>query len=229
MSVFGERVGFGAVTLDTPAPGVQVLQPKVGYRWGAEVYALTKFALEGTPSPPATVVELGSGSGVVSLLLAAAGCRVWAVELDSAWVALSRESAGLCTGEIREKVTFLQGDVRAILAGAAPPELPRRVDLVVTNPPWFDPAQGPISPDPRKAAARTMLAGNVADFLAAAQRLSDRVCVITRAERAAELDAAVFSRKATLGRRVVLGEWRREPSDADEPIRGFTGRTSFRS
>ena len=209
MKVYGERAGFGEVTLDTPADGVKVLQPCHGYRWGVEVYALTKFASKGAPFPQ-TVIELGSGSGIISLLMAAAGARVWGVELDPAWIVLAQESASLSSGAVQEKACFLRGDIRDLRAGELPSGLPARADLVLTNPPWFDPAEGPASPDPRKAAGRTMLAGNVRDFLAAGQRLSDRVCMITRAERVAELEARgiQFCRKETLGRRVVLVEWR---------------------
>lgn len=204
------KVAFGELSLDNPAPGVRVFQPSKGYRWGVEVYALGAFAwgrdLENLPPPPATVVELGSGSGVISLLLASLGAQVWGVERDAAWVALSRQSAAASESGVCARTRFLEGDIRDLrdIEG-----LPARVDLVVANPPWFVPGAGPVSPDSRKAAARTMLAGTVADFLAAGQTLADRVCLITREERIRELVAAGtrFSRVVPIGARIVLAEW----------------------
>lgn len=204
------QVAFGELSLDQPAPGVRVYQPRNGYRYGVEVYALTGFAwgrdLESPPPPPVTVVELGSGSGVVSLLLASLGAQVWGVERDEAWVALSQRSAAESAPSVAERVRFLHGDIRDLAAVAG---LPRRVDLVVANPPWFVPGAGPVSPDARKAAARTMLAGTVADFLAAGQSVASRVCLITREERIAELirTGIRFSRVVPIGARIVLAEW----------------------
>lgn len=204
------QVAFGELSLDQPAPGVRVFQPRKGYRWGVEVYALAGFAwgrdLENPPPPPCTVVELGSGSGVISLLIASLGARVWGVERDPAWVALSRQSASASEPEIAANCHFLCGDIRELgdVEGVPP-----RVDLVVANPPWFVPGAGPVSPDGRKAAARTMLAGTVADFLVAGQTLANRVCLITREERIRELvqSGTRFSRVVPIGARIVLAEW----------------------
>lgn len=205
---------FGELGIDHPLPGLSVLQPRKGYRFGVEVYLLTSFALgrELNPppfSPPRSVIELGSGGGVVSLLMAAAGAEVWGVERDPAWVDLARESLSLCDPAIAERVHFVEGDVRDLLRGRPVPGLPARADLVLTNPPWFDPATGPASPNAKKAVARTMLTGTVAEFFRAGQILSPRVCLITIQKRLDELRAAgvEFSRHAPIGKRVSLAEW----------------------
>ena len=168
------------LTRDTPAPGVVVWQPRRGYRYGVEVYALAHFALA---SPAASAVDLGAGSGVVGLLLASTGVRVRAVERDLRWIDLARRSAE----ESGLAIEVEAGDVREV--GGA------RVDLVVTNPPWF-PADQTISPDDWKAGARAMLHGTVADFVAGGLRLAPRVCLVTRAER--ELGPVWVARRARL-------------------------------
>ncbi len=92
------------------------------------------------------------------------------------------------------------------------------VDLVVCNPPWFEPAAGPVSPDRRRAAARTMLGASVADFVDAGLLLAPRVCIVTRVERQAMLDrpGAHLARWARLGRKVILAEVRRGPGAGAE-------------
>ncbi len=186
---------FGPLSVESPAPGLAVFQPQRGYRWGVEVYALVGFALGiGTPSPmmvPARVLELGAGSGIVSLLLASQGCRVRGWERDPEWVALARRSLRRSPAA-RGRVRFSVRDVRSPGNAAA--------DLVVTNPPWFDPRAGPISPDVRKASARTMLHGTVDEFVAVGLAAAPRVCVVTRAERLAVLclDDAHVARRAWL-------------------------------
>ena len=174
---------FGALTEDTPAPGLRVFQPRRGYRYGVEVYALAGFALGiGAPAGmarPKSAIELGCGSGVVAFLLAREGVAVRAWDRDPGWIELARLSLArspAATGAVRLSVR----DVRDVgRAGGA--------DLVVCNPPWFDPAEGPVAPDPRKAEARSMLHGTVQDFVDTALTLAPRVCVVTRAERLASL------------------------------------------
>lgn len=207
---------FGELSEDTPAPGLRVLQPRRGYRWGVEVYALAAFALgDGGPRPFAVsrAIELGAGSGVVSLLLASRGVAVRGWERDPAWVALARESAR--RSEFAGSVRFTARDVRS-------PTRARPADVVVANPPWFSPSAGPVSPDDRKAAARTMLHGTVQDFVEAGLRLAPRVCVVTRPERVAELKprGAHVARLASLsGGAVALAEVRQgEGTTVEEPF-----------
>ncbi len=218
---------FGALTEETPAPGLRVLQPERGYRWGVEVYALAAFALGiGGPAsvPAATAIELGAGSGIVSLLLASRGLTVRGWELDPAWVQLARASARRSRFEGR--VRFSVRDVRSPTR-AAP------ADVVVCNPPWFAPAAGPRSPDPRKAAARTMLHGTVQDFVNAGLRLAPRVCLVSRPERVHELrfEGCFIARSAVLpGGAVTLAEVRHgegttvcEPFDLPAAYAAFRG------
>jgi tRNA1(Val) A37 N6-methylase TrmN6 len=188
------------LTRETPAPGVVVHQPRRGYRFGVEVYALAHFALsrpspEGDGvalrSPVSTAVDLGCGSGVVGLLLASRGVRVRAIDREPRWVALAARNAAESGLPVRVELA----DARDVTGEA---------DLVVSNPPWFRPDE-PVSPDPWKASARSMLHGDVADFVAAGLRMAPRVCVVTRPERARELPPP--ARRAFVGDKLVLLEF----------------------
>jgi tRNA1(Val) A37 N6-methylase TrmN6 len=192
------------LTRETPAPGLVVWQPKRGYRFGVEVYALAAFALGG--GVPATAIDLGCGSGVVGLLLAWHGVRVTGVDREPRWTALARRSAA----ESGVPAAFVDADVRA-WDGA-------RADLVVCNPPWFPPDE-PRSPDPWKAASRSMIHGDVRAFAEAGLRLAPRVCLVTRRERERDLVGLPLARRARLGEEVVLLELRAGAAAVmDEPL-----------
>lgn len=185
------------LTRETPAPGLVVWQPKRGYRFGVEVYALAAFALAGGPAR--TALDFGCGSGVVGLLLAWRGLSVRAVEREPRWVAVARRNAA----ESGLAVQVEEADVRT---WTGPP-----ADVVVTNPPWF-PAGEPVSPDPWRAVSRSMLHGNVGDFVAAGLRHAPRVCLVTRVERERDVRGWV-ARRARLGSDVVFLEIR--PGEGD--------------
>ena len=174
-----------------------VCQPRRGYRWGVEVYLLADFALG--DGPVGTAVDLGTGSGIVALLLATRGVVVTAVERSRAWLPLARENlAG-------HAVTLVEADVRA-WQGAP-------VDVVVTNPPWFDPEAGPSSPDRWKAESRTALFGTPEDFVRAGLRHAGRVCVV--GPRPVVVPGAHLARTARSGR-LVLSEVRPGEGDTRE-------------
>jgi tRNA1(Val) A37 N6-methylase TrmN6 len=208
----------GELTREAPAPGVVVWQPRRGYRYGVEVYAIAAFAAGEADLSGIRIVDLGCGSGVIGLLLASLGATVTGVERDPAWVAIARRNAAASD----RPIDVVNADVRSL-------DLPR-ADLVVTNPPWF-PAGEPLSPDPLKAASRAMLHGDVTDFVRAGLRIAPRVCVVTRRERERDVAAvggAHVARRATLGARVVLleirpgaGETREEPLDVAAAYRRF--------
>lgn len=190
------------LTRETPAPGVTVWQPARGYRFGVEVYLLADFAWRGGAA--GTVVDLGAGSGVVGLLLATLGAHVTAVEREPRWLEVLRRNAA----ESVVGVDVVAADVRTF-RGAC--------DLVVGNPPWFDPAQ-PIPPDPWKAVSRAMLHGDVADFVDAGLRSAPRVCVVTRVERAGSLrrPGSHVARRAVVGPKLLFAEVR--PGEGPERV-----------
>lgn len=185
-------------------------QPRRGYRYGGEVYALAGFALDGhaSGSPAFSAVDLGTGSGVVALLLAAAGLSVTAVEREPRWVALARRSVA----DSGLDVPVIEADIRGWRGG--------EFDLAVANPPWF-PADQPVSPDPWRAASRSMIHGEVRDFVETGLAVAPRLCLVTRPERRDQLvmPGSYVARRAMLGDKLLFVELRRgEGLTVDEPL-----------
>lgn len=132
----GERVD------DLQYRALRLIQSPAAFCFGTDSVLLTHFALSALKNAGrgATVVELGSGSGAISLLLAAkTGLSVTAVEIDPEQCErFSRTLAlnGLDGGASEENGI---GRIRIVCADYLSPELEfeRKFDHAVCNPPYF--------------------------------------------------------------------------------------------
>jgi tRNA1Val (adenine37-N6)-methyltransferase len=131
---------------------VKVAQAETGFRSGLDAVMLAAAvpALIGQAA-----LELGAGSGAVSLCLAArvSGVTIIGIERDEGLIALARENAAANGMGCR----FIAADIFAL-----PAELKRDFDQVFANPPFH--GEGQASPDPARAAA-LMDGGRLRDWL----------------------------------------------------------------
>ncbi len=188
------------MTRDEPASGVVVYQPKSGFRYGAEAFWLAGFALEGGSAERA--LDLGTGSGIIAMLLGSRGTRVTGYDSRSEW-------CGLWTRSLDE--SSLRSEVRLVVRDVAVGVPDAGVDLVVCNPPFFPAASGPASGNPWKAAARTECTATLTDFVSVAVgalRRGGRACFVVPREREQVVShaAAGRSRCVQVGRSRSLVE-----------------------
>lgn len=171
-------------TVDTIFQGkLSIIQRKSGYRFSIDALLLAHFA---APRKSDRVIELGAGSGVIALMLAALhpAIEISGIELQAEMAARARRSAEL--NGLSDRVKILDGDVRAI-DGLFPPG---EFDLVVANPPYRVAASGRINPDSEKRLARHEIKANLSDFLRAANyllRRSGKIAVVYPATRLVDL------------------------------------------
>lgn len=188
------------MTLDRPVPGVVVAQPRRGFRYGSEAFWLVGFALEG--GVPGRALDLGTGSGIAALLLASRGVDVTGWDVRPEWGPCWAET--LARSEVRGRVQLILRDV----GEGGPVE---RVELVVSNPPFYPRSAGPEAPDPWKAAARTESTATLQRFVhmgAEALLPGGRLCLVVPAERGDEAVSAGQTAGLTLRRRVQVGRLR---------------------
>jgi len=167
--------------------GLKILQKRDGYRFSLDPVLLCAFARlkEGEK-----VADLGTGSGIIPLLLASrsgAG-RVVGLEIQPDLADRARRSVRL--NALEERVEILEGDLRVLPKSL----IPRSFDVVLANPPYRRQESGRKAPGAERAAARHELAGGLEDFLAAAASLlkqGGRFYIVYLAERLAELLAAM--------------------------------------
>jgi tRNA1Val (adenine37-N6)-methyltransferase len=171
-------------TLDDLRPaGLRIIQKIKGYRFSLDPILLCDFA---RVEENDTVADLGTGSGVIPLLLAirTSAKRVVGVEIQPELADRARRSVLL--NRLDEKVEILTGDLRALPKNLSP----RSFDAVLSNPPYRRAGTGRKAPTAERAAARHELAGGIEDFLGAAALLlrhGGRFYIVYLAERLAEL------------------------------------------
>jgi tRNA1(Val) A37 N6-methylase TrmN6 len=156
----------------TPAPGetldaicrgeVYLLQRRSGYRFSVDALLVAAFG----GRPRGKVVDLGTGCGVVALLLAKRGATsVIGVELQPPLFALAWRNVQL--NRCEDRVQIVNADlreIRGVLPGGA-------FDAVVSNPPYIAARAGRANPETEKAVARHELCCSVADVSRAARWL----------------------------------------------------------
>jgi tRNA1(Val) A37 N6-methylase TrmN6 len=176
--------GLEDVTDDALLDGrVRLLQPRRGHRAGSDAVLLA--AVHAPAS--GTIVDLGSGSGAVGLMIAA---RAEAVEV--VFVERDPVLAEFCRRNIA--LNGLAERARAVEADILAPAFERReaglrstsADLVVTNPPFLEEGRSRASPDAMRAAAHQLPEGALETWLRACADLlksNGRLALIHRAER----------------------------------------------
>jgi tRNA1Val (adenine37-N6)-methyltransferase len=182
--------------------GLKLAQPLDGYRFSLDALLLAEFVRQ---PPRAVVADLGTGCGVIPLLLARK-------HQDASFVAIenNQEMAGLAGENIREnglndRIEIIKDDVLNLRIRFPVSSF----DVVVSNPPFRSPRSGKTSPHPGRDAARHETTAGLADFLVAAKYLvkpSGRICFIYPPSRLAEFISYAGELKLALLRlRMVHG------------------------
>jgi tRNA1Val (adenine37-N6)-methyltransferase len=171
-------------TLDTIFDGkLKLLQSRSGYRFSLDALLLGHFV---TLKKGDRVVDLGTGNGIIPLVLARlhSEVSVTGVEFQPAMAERAKKNVEL--NGLGKRIRICQGDVRRIDAVAPPASF----DVVVSNPPYRRAGSGRISANDEKQIARHEICGDLDDFLGTAEfllRAKGRIALIHLAERAVDL------------------------------------------
>ena len=127
--------------------GFVFVQSARGWRFGFDAVMLARHVFDG---PQGDLLEIGTGCGVVAVLLAGRGWkgRIVAVEIQPALADRARRNVQ--ANGVAGLVTVLQGDA-CRHADLLPPG---RFQRVVANPPCWRLGSGRTNPDPERAGAR---------------------------------------------------------------------------
>jgi len=138
--------------------GLRVWQPSDGYRFSLDAYLLAAFVDE---APDTAIFEVGYGSGVIALLLAAVkGLRVSGVEIQPRMAELARRSVAL--NGLDDRVELELGDFREYRGGPHA--------ALVVNPPYRPLATGRLNPDQAIAQSRHELSLSLDELAGGAAR-----------------------------------------------------------
>ncbi len=161
---------------------VRVIQSKTGYRFALDAPLLADFIEIGAGDE---VLELGTGNGIIPLLLSAKPFRkLTALEIQAGPAALARRNIAL--NGLRDRVKIVRADLRSYRPG-------RRFDVVFSNPPYIKIRTGYLSASGEKSIAKHELTCDLPEVMHAASQLlkaDGRGYFIYPAARAEEIRAA---------------------------------------
>lgn len=149
---------------DTVNERIRLIQKKQGLTFGTDAFLLAAFVKS---APKVHAIDLGSGTGILPLLLLAKGKvkRATAVEVQPSFADLIARNAEL--NGFGDKIAPLCADVRDL----RPENVGGEVGLVISNPPYMKCTSGKRNESDEKYIARHEVCGNIADFCASASRL----------------------------------------------------------
>ena len=194
--------------LDKINERLSLIQLKSGLTFGTDSYLLAAFA---RPAKNGTCVELGGGTGVVSLLCAAREKygKIYSAEIQPYFASLIARNASL--NGLESVVTPIGKDVRELTQA----DIGGECDAVVSNPPYMKKGSGIENGSPEMNAARREENGTIAEFCASAARLlrfGGYFTAVYRPDRLAEL--LVSMRQSSLEPKKLVTVY---PTATDKP------------
>ena len=177
--------------LDKVNEEIKLIQKKKGLTFGTDAFLLAAFVKS---APKVHAVDLGSGTGILPLLLLAKGKikSATAVEVQPAFAELITKNAAI--NGYAERITSLCANVRDVRAADTHGE----VGLVISNPPYMKCTSGKRNESDEKYIARHEVCGDIADFCACAARLlkhGGRFVCVWRPDRLTDLLGAMHEHR----------------------------------
>jgi len=128
------------VTIDKILRGkISIIQLKNGFRYGFEAVFLAAFVngyLKKLKKKNFLLADVGSGVGTISLIIAYQNdeINITAIENNDTYLKIANEN--IVRNNFQKKINLMQRDIFNI-----DNDLINRFDIVVTNPPFYDPQQ----------------------------------------------------------------------------------------
>lgn len=173
-----------ALTVDTFFNGsIRIKQYQAGYRFSIDAVLLAGFA---EPSPENTVLDLGTGCGIIPLILAYRHpkIRIYGVEVQERFADLAAQNVKENCLDDRISIHCLDMKMLTPVTTSGP------VDVVVSNPPYRKAESGRINPDRQRAIARHEIKISLNDVVETARRMlrtAGKFKTIYTAERTADM------------------------------------------
>jgi len=149
---------------DLMCNGLKIIQGKKAYRFAIDSVLLANFV---KAKPKDRIIDLGTGSGVIPLLLSAKTQARGIVGIELEHEAAERAKRGVEMNGLRERITIVEADLK----NAAQIFGREIFNVVVSNPPYMRINEGKINPDAAIAMARHEVAATLSDVVKAASEL----------------------------------------------------------
>jgi tRNA1(Val) A37 N6-methylase TrmN6 len=173
----GERID------DLQRGGLSVIQSDEHFPFSIDAVLLAHFA---SLKPRDKVVDLGTGSGVIPLLLSTRSAKSTIVGLELRPEAADMAKRSVILNGLDDQISIVQGDIRQVKNNLPAGDF----DLVTCNPPYLPIGSGEISPADGRSMARHELHCTLQDVIDAANwllRTGGRFTLVHRPERLTEI------------------------------------------
>ena len=144
--------------------GYRIIQNEKLFCFGMDAVLLSGFA---KVKENERVLDLGTGTGIIPILLAAKtpGYHFTGLEISSVSADMARRSVAI--NGLEERIEIVWGDIKE----AGELFAPASFDTVTSNPPYMIGQHGLVNPDMEKAAARHEILCTLEDVVKAAAKL----------------------------------------------------------
>jgi tRNA1Val (adenine37-N6)-methyltransferase len=145
--------------------GLRLIQPRDGYRYSLDPLLLCSFA--GEQAKGGSIIDLGSGCGIIPLLLTRYYGASTAVGVECQHDMASLGVRNITLNGLESNVRIQHDDILNLRK-----QFPvSSFDLVLSNPPYRNPATGKISPRAGRDVARHETTAGLYDFLSVSKYL----------------------------------------------------------
>lgn len=155
-----DKIGFGDLKL--------IQKPK-DFCYGVDAVILADFAVKNRKKKAETIVDLGTGTGILPLILShkTDASRITGVEVQEDSFLRAKRNASF--NNLEERISFIHGDVKDYENWGA--DLKGSADVVLSNPPYFISGGGIKNDLAPKTIARHETTAGLRDFTACAAYL----------------------------------------------------------
>ena len=169
--------------LDEVNENIKLIQKKSGLTFGTDAYLLAAYMYSNCGG---LAVELGGGTGIISLLAASKNRfeKISIVEIQKDYADLIKRNIDL--NNMRDALDVICKDIRELKTS----DIGKEVDVVFSNPPYMKTESGKANECEGKYIARHEVFGGIDDFCAAAYRLlkfGGKFYVVYRPDRLIDL------------------------------------------
>lgn len=162
--------------------GLKLTQDKELFCFGTDAVLLANFA---SPKKGASVLDIGTGNGIIPVLLTAKtdAASITGLEIQHKSASLAQKNVEL--NQLEDRVHIVQGDIKDESLFS-----PSTFDYITCNPPYKQAGTGLQNPASPLAIARHEVACTLEDIIKAASRLlkpKGRLAMVHKPERLADL------------------------------------------
>lgn len=149
---------------DLQLNGLRIIQNPDGFCFGIDAVLLSNFA---KVKKNEVVVDLGTGTGVIPILLSGKtkASKLYGVEVQDEVADMARRSIDL--NNLGEKIEIIEDNLKNALKYLEK----GKIDVVVTNPPYFSSGDALVNPASYKAISRHEILCNLDDIISVSSDL----------------------------------------------------------